>query len=55
MSSVVYKTQFYVFKSFRDNQNLMIKAQIDLDLGADTPKTEKSMKYDFLEPITTKY
>ena len=36
-------------RNFRDNQNSMLKAQIDLDLGADSPITEESKKYDFLE------
>ena len=36
-------------RNFRDNQNSMIKAQIDLDLGPDTPQSEESKKYDFLE------
>lgn len=36
-------------RNFRDNQNSMIKAQIDLDLGPDYPKSEESKKYDFLE------
>lgn len=36
-------------RNFRDNQNSMIKAQIDLDLGPDTPMTDEYKKYDFLE------
>ena len=36
-------------RNFRDNQNSMIKAQIDLDLGPDSPQSEESKKYDFLE------
>ena len=36
-------------RNFRDNQNSMIKAQIDLDLGTDAHQSEESMKYDFLE------
>lgn len=36
-------------RNFSDNQNSMIKAQIDLDLGPDSPQSEESKKYDFLE------
>ena len=36
-------------RNFRDNQNSMIKAQIDLDLGADSFPSEEAKKYDFLE------
>ena len=36
-------------RNFRDNQNSMIKAQIDLDLGTDSYPSEEAKKYDFLE------
>ena len=36
-------------RNFRDNQNSMLKAQIDLDLGADSPISKEAKKYDFLE------
>lgn len=36
-------------RNARDNGNSIIKAQIDLDLGPDTPATDESRKYDFLE------
>lgn len=34
---------------FRENQNSILKAEIDLDLGPDSPKSQESLKYDFLE------
>lgn len=36
-------------RNFMDNQNSIVKASIDLDLGPDAPKTAEYKKFDFLE------